>query len=185
MLAGPGGVGKTRLALECLSEATQAGMATLTVTGSQSTAAVPYGAVASVLSAFGGVGTKASEYPDPDTFVNDVMLAIIAGSRPRRVFLLVDDAHLLDSASALLILRLAQREEVFLLLTVRAREPVPDAITSLWKDGLLERLKIANLDGVAIDCGAGREGAWAVQLQESPRLANDRTAAGHRGGDAR
>jgi DNA-binding CsgD family transcriptional regulator len=151
MLAGPAGVGKTRLARECLAAAAQAGMATLTVTGSQSAAAVPYGAVASVLSAFGGVGTKASQYPDPGAFVDDVMLGIIAGSRPQSVFLLVDDAHLLDRASALLILRLAARKEVFVLLTIRAREPVPDAITSLWKDGLVERLEIANLDGAAIE----------------------------------
>jgi DNA-binding NarL/FixJ family response regulator len=151
MLAGPAGVGKTRLARECLADATRAGMALLNVTGNQALAAIPYGAVASMLSASGGVGRNPSEYPDPGTFVNDVMLDIIARSGPRRVFLFVDDAHLLDSASALLILRLAQREEVFVLLTVRSREAVSDAITSLWKDGLVDRLEIANLDRSAVE----------------------------------
>ena len=54
----------------------------------------------------------------------------------------VDDAHLLDQLSATLLHQLALDGSVRIVATVRTGESVPDAITSLWKDGYLQRLQL-------------------------------------------
>ncbi|MGO8966020.1 LuxR C-terminal-related transcriptional regulator [Mycobacterium sp.] len=54
----------------------------------------------------------------------------------------VDDAHLLDQLSATLLHQLALDGSVRIVATVRTGEVVPDAITSLWKDGYLQRLHL-------------------------------------------
>ena len=54
----------------------------------------------------------------------------------------VDDAHLLDQLSATLLHQLALDGSVRIVATVRSGESVPDAITSLWKDGYLQRLHL-------------------------------------------
>lgn len=54
----------------------------------------------------------------------------------------VDDAHLLDQLSATLLHQVAVEGSGRIIATVRSGEAVPDAVTSLWKDGLLERLEL-------------------------------------------
>lgn len=54
----------------------------------------------------------------------------------------VDDAHLLDELSATLLHQLAVDQTGHILATVRTGEPVPDAVTSLWKDGYLRRIEL-------------------------------------------
>jgi DNA-binding CsgD family transcriptional regulator len=55
----------------------------------------------------------------------------------------VDDAHLLDELSATLLHQLAIDQSGRILATVRTGEPVPDAVTSLWKDGYLKRIELS------------------------------------------
>jgi hypothetical protein len=59
--------------------------------------------------------------------------------------LTVDDAHLLDHVSATLLHQLALERTVRLVVTVRQGERTPDAVTTLWKDGLLDRLDVPGL----------------------------------------
>src|ERR1700727_2192809 len=66
-----------------------------------------------------------------------------AAGRP--VVLGVDDAQLLDPVSAALVLHLATSASAFILATVRAGEPCPDAIVSLWKDDTAPRLDLGEL----------------------------------------
>ena len=54
----------------------------------------------------------------------------------------VDDAHLLDELSATLLHQIAVDHAGRILATVRTGEPVPDAVTSLWKDGYLQRFEL-------------------------------------------
>ncbi|MBX7431369.1 LuxR C-terminal-related transcriptional regulator [Mycobacterium sp. Y57] len=54
----------------------------------------------------------------------------------------VDDAHLLDELSATLLHQIAVDQAGRILATVRTGEPVPDAVTSLWKDGYLRRIEL-------------------------------------------
>ncbi|MGC4963515.1 LuxR C-terminal-related transcriptional regulator [Gordonia sp. DT101] len=57
----------------------------------------------------------------------------------------VDDAHLLDQLSATLLHQIAIERSARIVATVRSGEPVPDAVTSLWKDGYLTRIELQPL----------------------------------------
>src|SRR6266508_1514518 len=71
----------------------------------------------------------------------------------------VDDAHLLDPPSAALLHHLALTGAGSVLLTLRSDAASPDAITGLWKDGLVERVDVGPLSppeverllGLAVD----------------------------------
>jgi len=54
----------------------------------------------------------------------------------------VDDAQLLDELSVTLLHQIAVDRAGHILATVRSGEPVPDAVTSLWKDGYLQPLEL-------------------------------------------
>jgi hypothetical protein len=54
----------------------------------------------------------------------------------------VDDAHLLDQLSATLLHQVAMDRAARIVATIRSGEPVPDAVTSLWKDSYLLRLEL-------------------------------------------
>src|SRR5262249_44378721 len=62
------------------------------------------------------------------------------------LLLAIDDAHHLDNLSATLVHQLALTGAARFVITVRAGEEAPDAITSLWKDRLLDRLDIEPFD---------------------------------------
>jgi DNA-binding CsgD family transcriptional regulator len=59
-----------------------------------------------------------------------------------RLVLVVDDAHLLDPLSALLVQQLAVNGSPRFIVTIRSGEQVPDAVTALWKERMLLRLDI-------------------------------------------
>ena len=69
----------------------------------------------------------------------------------RDVWLGVDDAHMLDQASAALVLNLATAASVFVVVTIRAGVPVPDAISSLWKDRGARWIELPPLSDTAIE----------------------------------
>jgi hypothetical protein len=81
------------------------------------------------------VGSSTSR--DPMAFLASAREAILA---EQHCVVGVDDAHLLDQLSAMLLHQLAVEKSVRMVATVRTGETVPDAITSLWKDGYLRRL---------------------------------------------
>ncbi|OBH57304.1 LuxR C-terminal-related transcriptional regulator [Mycobacterium sp. E2479] len=137
VIAGAAGVGKTWLAHEALRRAEAAGERTRWIVGTDSAQALPLGA-------FIGVMTEAMNeaQPDPLTDVRRVINSFVAQQRQRRVVVGIDDAHLLDGLSALVVHQLAQSGGVRLVVTVRSGSDEPDAVTALWKDGLLERLDL-------------------------------------------
>jgi DNA-binding CsgD family transcriptional regulator len=63
----------------------------------------------------------------------------------RGLVLWVDDAHLLDPASAALVLQLVAGARAFVLVTVRRGELAPDAVTALWKDEGCEFIELQPL----------------------------------------
>lgn len=143
VLAGTSGVGKTRLADECLRLAVEAGFATARIHATRSAASIPLGVLAPLLPSVRSAGIA-----DLLTEARDVLERAAAG---RPFLLVVDDAHLLDEASATLIHQVAVGAGVFVVATVRTGEPVPDAVVALWKDGHAERIDLSPLDAAAID----------------------------------
>lgn len=140
VIAGPAGVGKTWLAREALRRAEASGEHTKWIVGTESAHALPLGAF---------IGLLGDAMSDPLTNVRRVIESFVARQRRRRVVVGVDDAHLLDGLSALVIHQLAQSGGARLLVTVRTGSEEPDAVTALWKDGPLARLDLEPLSAAA------------------------------------
>lgn len=149
MIAGPAGVGKTRLALEGLRLAEAAGMATARVTATRAAASLPLGALAPLLPAthHGQTGGGVDDRAD---LLRRSAAALIERAEGKRLALLVDDAHLLDDASATLVHQLAGGTATFVIATLRTGEVAPEPVTALWKDGVVERLELVGLDARAV-----------------------------------
>ena len=139
MLAGAPGVGKSRLAAEVLAILRAQGWVTKEATATHGAASIPFGPLAHLLSA--------SQLPGVTSL--DVLrqtsraLAEEAGGHP--LVVCVDDAHLLDAASAALVHQLAVGRTASLLVTVRIGEPAPDPIVALWKDRVAQRIDLQPL----------------------------------------
>ncbi|MFF0525635.1 LuxR C-terminal-related transcriptional regulator [Actinomadura nitritigenes] len=135
VVAGPPGVGKTRLAREALAAAERRGAAVRWAAASNAARTLPLGAFTALLGETGG---------DPAELVRRAT-DVLAGAGPGGAVVGVDDAHLLDDLSAFVVQQLVQRRAARGVLTLRAGEPAPDVVTALWKDGHLTRLELRPL----------------------------------------
>jgi DNA-binding CsgD family transcriptional regulator len=140
VIAGAAGVGKTWLAREALRRAEASGERTQWIVGTESARALPLGAF---------IGLLGDAMSDPLTNVRRVINSFVAQQRRGRFVVGVDDAHLLDGLSALVVHELALSGGVRLLVTLRTGSEEPDAVTALWKDGLLVRLDLEPLSAAA------------------------------------
>jgi DNA-binding CsgD family transcriptional regulator len=140
VIAGEAGVGKTWLAREALRCAEAMGERTQWIVGTESARALPLGAF---------IGLLGEAMSDPLTNVRRVINSFVAQQRRGRVVVGVDDAHLLDGLSALVVHELAQSGGARLVVTMRTGTEEPDAVTALWKDGLLVRLDLEPLSAAA------------------------------------
>lgn len=144
VISGSPGVGRSRLAREVCTAAEQRGDLVYWVQATRSSAAIPLGAFASLI---------------PDDIRSDEPLELIRRSTERlreraagrAVCLGVDDADLLDGASATLVLHLVTAASVFVVATVREDATPPDAIDSLWRDAGALRIQLRPLGGEVIE----------------------------------
>ncbi|WP_418002887.1 LuxR C-terminal-related transcriptional regulator [Mycobacterium sp. PDNC021] len=136
VIAGPAGVGKTRLARAAAESAAQSGWAVHRIAGTVTGRGVTLGAFARWVD-----DTDVSSL----TLARKVFAGLTAGADSRRLLLFVDDAHLLDDLSALIVHQLVVQEAAAVVATIRTGEPEPDAVTALWKDGHLRRLELQPL----------------------------------------
>ncbi|GIH94964.1 LuxR C-terminal-related transcriptional regulator [Planobispora siamensis] len=125
VVAGEAGIGKSRLVAQAVRDLE--GVAWVRATASA--AEIPFGAFAHLL-------PPAPPEGNPLGWAAAALGASV---------LVVDDAHLLDEASAALVHHLVARERARVIVTVRGDAPAPDAVRALWKDGLLPRLDLVSL----------------------------------------
>lgn len=150
VVAGPTGVGKTRLGHECLAAAARADRDTVRMIATRSAAPLPFGAVAPLLHLVtSGEGGGPGE--DGVDVLRRSVAALASRLDGRDLVLFVDDAHLLDDASAALVHQVATTGAATVLATVRTGEPAPDAVVALWKDGPAERLELGGLTRSSIE----------------------------------
>ncbi|KOV52690.1 MULTISPECIES: LuxR family transcriptional regulator AbsR2 [Streptomyces] len=120
-VTGPAGCGKTRLVAQAVR-----GSGCAKVAGTPETRGIPFAAFAHLL-------------PEEVTLHRAVQL--LSGVR----LLLVDDAHLLDDASAALVHQLAVQGRTRLLVVATDGTRVPGAVARLWTGELLPRLALEPL----------------------------------------
>ena len=128
VLVGAAGVGKTTLA-RSITESLRTEVHWVACT--ESSRSIPLGVFAHL------VGPSTSRDP----------IALIVSARESLVgqgdtVIGVDDAQLLDQLSATLLHQIGVERAGRILATVRSGEAVPDAVTSLWKDALLQRVEL-------------------------------------------
>lgn len=139
VVAGPPGVGKSRLVTEALAAAGERGRATAWAAATRSARQIPLGALAPLL-----------PHPLPGEVSRVGVLRAAGEALARRgagapLVLGIDDAHLLDDASAALVHQLASSGGGFVVASILVAEQAPDAIVALWKDGIAERLELQPL----------------------------------------
>src|SRR5579885_590726 len=145
VLTGRAGVGKSRLASECREVAETRGMAAATVKASATARSLPLGALAPLIPSVEGPGLE------PTDMLRRAMDAVLALGRGRPLLLVVDDAHLLDDASAALVHHLAASRAAFVVATVRSDAPAPELVVALWKDELAERVEVSPLEPESVE----------------------------------
>ena len=139
VIVGEAGIGKSHVARAVAARLRTRGARVEHVLATEAASTVPFGALAGLL--------------EPASEASGDLLDVLrtAGARLARLArgaplaVVVDDAHRLDPASAALLLQLVTRHGIRVLATVRAGVPVPDAVTSLWKDAGLLRIDLQPL----------------------------------------
>ena len=121
VVTGPAGCGKTRLVTEAVR-----GTDCARVAGTPETRHIPFAAFAHLL---------------PETVNLHRAVQLLSAVR----LLLVDDAQLLDDASAALVHQLAVHGRTRLLVVATDGTPVPGAVSRLWTGELLPRLVLEPL----------------------------------------
>lgn len=128
VLVGAAGVGKTTLARAVTNSLRSE---VRWVASTESSKSIPLGVFAHL------VGPSTSR--DPTALLATARESLVT---QENTIVGVDDAHLLDQLSATLLHQIAVDHAGRILATVRTGEPVPDAVTSLWKDGYLRRIEL-------------------------------------------
>lgn len=144
VIYGPAGVGKTRLAEECMTTVVHNGEKIGRVTVTATAAAVPLGAVAHLIPAGVDLSNPVEGFA--------AVARVLAGPQGTRQWVvLVDDLHLLDAASAVLLRHLIDAGVMRLIATVRSGEAVSDAVEALTDCDQTQRIDLMGLDSEQLE----------------------------------
>lgn len=148
VLAGVSGVGKTRLAREVQAAVAADGRPGCWVSATRSSQGIPLGVLGPLLPS----DTRETVRPsDPLKFASEIRRNFDAPDGAPLPLVAVDDAHLADDVSAMVLHQLVVSGVAAVLVTVRTAEPAPDAVTALWKDGWAERVELQPLSRAETD----------------------------------
>jgi DNA-binding CsgD family transcriptional regulator len=153
VLIGEAGVGKTALARSLADALKSRGLNERFVLGTKTARAVPLAAFVRWV--------PVQEPHEPAVLLAAAQRAL---AHEEDLLMVVDDAHLLDQLSAVLVQQVAASGTTTMIVTIRSGEAIPDAVTALWKEHHLLRIDIepftraqtselvcAVLDGVVSD----------------------------------
>ena len=132
------GVGKTQLARHALEQTGGAGTFDAWVHVTHSSTNIP-------LAAFGGFIPPGTSLENEAGFIQVLVNALREHAAGREIVVGVDNAQLLDPASATFLLHITEHAVAFVIATIRSGDPCPDAVTALWKDAGALRLDLGSL----------------------------------------
>lgn len=142
VLTGPAGVGKTALATAALSLAASAGVPTDRLVATPAGARIPLAALHPLVSP----ADSPHDRSQLDAEVRDAVRVRLEGARPgTRLVLVVDDAPLLDRASAEVLVDLVRSGSTFLVATARTGMALPPVLDGALVDGTLVVRSVAPL----------------------------------------
>ncbi len=165
VLRGPAGAGKSRLAAEATTALQADGVAVTRINGGPASASVPFAAVSALIGS-----------APPHRAIAAIAERLTVGSPAGVLPLLhVDDAHLLDNASATAVQQLLSTKVTRVVMTVRADVAMPEALRPVWADGNLMFVDLAPLtDALA---GALLDAALEAPIETGTR--HDLVRASH------
>jgi DNA-binding CsgD family transcriptional regulator len=143
VVVGPPGVGKTRLVEEVLGALVADGRQVVRVYGSVAASSIQGGAFSGLYHQRAGAATE------PSAIVAAVLQTLSAVDD--RILLMVDDAHLLDEVSSVIVQQAVGCGAAQLVATVRAGKPMPDALHRMCQSGLVPALVLGGLAPEAIE----------------------------------
>jgi DNA-binding CsgD family transcriptional regulator len=138
---GAAGAGKTRLAEECLAIAQRVGHEVRRVTATSLAGRVPLGALAHLLSR-----VDAADEGDVAARFMAVVASVREQAGSRRLVLFVDDLPLLDETSAVLLQRLLDAGDTFLLGTARSAQATTSGPMEAVRGDGVRRVDLEYLD---------------------------------------
>ncbi|MFC4943027.1 helix-turn-helix transcriptional regulator [Pseudonocardia sp. GCM10023141] len=149
-VVGAPGVGKTRLADECLATAQESGLPVARVAAGRMAGSIPLGALIHLMPGSSRPAVRARQgealLPEAVELFERARAAVRQRAGGRRLVLLVDDIDLLDPVSARLVEQLTAAGEVFLVGTYSDTAPTPDPAGALWREGRANRIDLGDLD---------------------------------------
>jgi len=141
VVSGASGVGKTRFADEVLADLAGQGTEVVRLLATRAAATIPFGAAATLL---GDDASELASAQEPPTLAA-LQDAVTRRAEGRPLVVGVDDAHLLDEATARLVHHLADPPRSRVLLTVRLAEPAPRPVDALRHGGRCQYLELQPL----------------------------------------
>jgi DNA-binding CsgD family transcriptional regulator len=152
---GPPGVGKTRLADECLDLAVAAGRRGLRAAADRAGGEIPFGPIVHLLPS-----SVLSELRDDGATGPGAFARLLDGTRDALApaagesgvpVLVLDDAHGVDDWSLRVIDRLLAGGLLFCIATIVGGEAAPETVVRWWRDERGIRVDLADLDPIGVD----------------------------------
>lgn len=140
VLHGEPGVGKTQLATdirESLIGEHPDRHVWFTVTGSHLESALPFSAIEALLP-----GLEVSDTRSPARIARLLQTHLIGQANGKLVAIVIDDAHLLDAASAEVLAHVCRLETFLLLGTVRSGQTATNQLVRMWCEDPLRRVDV-------------------------------------------
>jgi DNA-binding CsgD family transcriptional regulator len=131
---GAAGIGKSLVLAEVARRLVAASADVVSFSGTEATAVIPLAPLLKLCP------------PGVDDAGSAIMAELYRRSRHHRTVVLVDDAHLLDAATAAVVRQMATAPAVGVAVGVRSGEEVPASVDSIRRDGHATVLELSELD---------------------------------------